>query len=246
MTIPYQTLDIPNDPTPWVIVEPSEQKEWAVLWLQGWGSTIEGHFETIQFLAKESDVAFAMIDYAGWGTHPVSLGTTTRKQQYTQVVAAYDALKERGYKKIIACGNSFGSYMSALLCDKRELAAVLLRAPAIYDDSEFTSKQQDRDDDTYQSFKNTVQPDSPLAALRAIRGYSGPVFVFEHGADEVIPSNIPKSYFANARQSNYLYIPGAPHSPKALPDPRKYYEYIETAILDTLEMIQLQYTLELK
>ena len=245
MTIPYQTLDVPNDPTPWVIVEPSEQKEWAVLWLQGWGSTIEGHYEKIQFLAKESDITFGMIDYAGFGQHSMPLEETTREQQHLEVVAAYDALKTRGYKNIVVIGNSFGSYMSALLADKRELAAIVLRAPAIYDDAEFTMKQKDRDDVAYQAFKETVQPDSQLAPLQTIRDYNGPVWVFEHGADTVIPPNIPKSYFANTQRGSYLYIPGAPHSPNMLLEPRKYNEYIWTAILDTLEMIQLQQTLKL-
>lgn len=245
MIAPYQTLDIPGDPTPWTLVEPNNNKDWAVLWLQGWGSTIEGHFERIQFLAQESGIAFAMIDYAGFGKHITPLAETTREQQHKEVIAAYDELKARGYKRIIACGNSFGSYMSALLADKRELTAIILRAPAIYDDAEFTIRQKDRDDDTYQAFKKTVRPDSSLAALKAINTYSGPVWVFEHGADEVIPSNIPKSYFANAQHGNYLYIPGASHSPAKQPESRKYYQYIEVAILDTLGLVQLQHTLRI-
>jgi hypothetical protein len=243
--IAYQTLDIPDDPTPWVLVEPSSNKDWAVLWLQGWRSTIDGHFEKIKELAHKSNMSFAMIDYAGFGQHPTVLAETTREQQHREVVAAYDELKRLGYKNIIACGNSFGSYMSALLASKRELAGIILRAPAIYDDQEFTVKQKNRNDAAYQAFKLTVQPDSPLTALQTIRAYRGPVFVFEHGADEIIPSNIPKSYFANARQGNYVYIPGAPHSPKTLPEPRKYYDYIEMAIINTLALVRQQHVTKL-
>lgn len=246
MTVPYQTLDIPSDPTPWTLIDPSNDKDWAVLWLQGWGSTIEGHFERIQFLAQESGIAFAMIDYAGFGKHTIPLAETTREQQLEEAIAAYDELKARGYKRIIACGNSFGSYMSALLAGKRKLAALILRAPAIYDDAEFTKMQKDRDDAAYQAFKKTIRPDSPQAALKAISNYSGPVWVFEHGADAVIPRNIPQSYFANAKHGSYVYIPATPHSPRTLPEPGKYYEYIETAVLDTLGMIQLQDTLRLR
>jgi pimeloyl-ACP methyl ester carboxylesterase len=238
--IPYQTLDIPDDPTPWVLVEPSSNKDWVVLWLQGWRGTIDGHFEKIKELAHKSNMSFAMIDYAGFGKHATALAETTREQQHLEVVAAYDKLKRLGYKNIIACGNSFGSYMSALLASKRELAGIILRAPAIYDDQEFTIKQKDRNDAAYQAFKPTVQPDSPLVALQAIRTYHGPVFVFEHGADEVIPRNIPQSYFANAAQGNYLYIPATPHSPKTSPNSYKYYEYIAAGILTSLSRIQLQ------
>jgi len=238
--IPYQTLDIPGDPTPWVLVKPSSSKDWAVLWLQGWGSTIESNFEIVDQIAQKSGTAFAMIDYAGFGKHSVPLPETTREQQHLEVIAAYDELKKLGYKNIIACGHSFGSYMSALLASKRDVAALILRAPAIYADSEFTMKQKDRDDATYQAFKKTVQPDSPLAALYAVQKYHGPVYVFEYGADEIIPRNIPQSYFANAAQGNYLYIPGTPHSPKTSLNSHKYYEYIGAGILTSLSRVQLQ------
>jgi len=240
--IPYQTLDIPGDPTPWILVEAGSSKDWAVLWLQGWRSTIDGHFEKIKELAHKSSISFAMIDYAGFGRHSSALPETTREQQHLEVVAAYDELKRLGYKNIIACGNSFGSYMSALLAGKRELAGIILRAPAIYDDQEFTMQQKDRNDAAYQAFKQTVQPDSPLVALQAIRAYRGPVFVFEHGADEIIPRNIPQSYFVNAAQGNYLYIPDTPHSPRTSPNSHKYYEYIEAGISTSLGRIQLQQT----
>jgi pimeloyl-ACP methyl ester carboxylesterase len=245
MTIPYQTLNIPDDPTPLVIVEQNSDKDWAVLWLQGWRSTIEGHFETIEKLAHKSNMTFAMIDYAGFGQHSTPLPETTRERQHFEVVAAYDELKRRGYKNIIASGNSFGSYMSALLASKRELAGVILRAPAIYDDQEFTVKQKDRDDAAYQAFKKSIHPESPLAALHAIHSYNGPVYVFEHGADEVIPRNIPQSYFANAAQGSYLYIHGAPHTPKTTSEPQKYYDYIETAIISVLALLRQQNTTKL-
>lgn len=243
--IPYQNLETANSPTPWVIIEPSNSKDWAVLWLQGWGSTIEGHYDMMKNLAESCGITFAMIDYAGFGIHATPLQETTRQQQHGQVIAAYDALKSSGYKNIIALGHSFGSYMSALLAHKRRLAAIILRAPAIYDDVEFDELQKDRDDAAYQAFKNTVRPSSQLAALQAIRNFAGPVYVFEYGNDEVIPANITKSYFECASQGNYCYIPGVPHSPKTASEPQKYYNYIETIILDTLRAVQQQYTQQL-
>ena len=96
MKITNGTLDIKNDPTPWVIVAPSDDKEWCVLWLQGWTSTIEGHLDGIKRMAEESDVTFAMLNYAGHGTHPTSLDSSTREQQYTEVIAAYDQLVKLG------------------------------------------------------------------------------------------------------------------------------------------------------
>ncbi len=70
MNVTHGTLAIPNDPTPWLIVEPTGNKQFCVLMLQGWNSTITKHEERIKRLAEQTGVTFATIDYAGHGTHP--------------------------------------------------------------------------------------------------------------------------------------------------------------------------------
>lgn len=238
MSIPYENLATPDGSTPWAKAIPAAGKEWAVLWLQGWESTIESQYDAVIRLSKASNLPFFMIDYAGFGKHSTPLGETTREQQHLQVVAAYDAIKAQGYEKIITIGYSFGGYMSALLSSQRPLAGMVLRAPAIYDDAEFAVKQSLRNDRSYKEFRPTVQPGSRLNALEAVRKYNGPVYVLEHGEDEVIPENIPKSYFACARQGNYAYLPGLPHGLESLPNARAGYDYIETITLSALALIQ--------
>jgi pimeloyl-ACP methyl ester carboxylesterase len=211
-------------------VQPHQRKDWCVLWLQGWGSDIAGHLGRIQRLAKDLDMPFAMLDYAGHGEHPTPLDDTTREQQHLEVVTVYDELKKQGYKNIIGVGHSFGGYMTALLADKRELAGVILRAPAIYDNETFSTPCKERDNRAYEAMKPTVTADSNFAALDAIRKFSYSVYVLEYELDSVIPRNIPQAYFQVAKYGNYLIVPATDHSPKLMQHPEEHYAYIETLL----------------
>lgn len=245
MKTEHGTLNVPNDPTPWVIVRPNTNKDWAVLWLQGWTSTIEGHLEGLERMAKTSGVTFAMMDYAGHGAHPMPLDNTTKQMQHIEVLTAYDELVKLDYKNIVVIGGSFGGYMAALLAGKRNPTAVILRAPAAYPNDEFS-------DVTY---KDTVERRAEGAdrhafmldeeghlqstAFEAIAGYAGPVYVMEHEIDEVVPRVIPRLYFANAKHGNYLRVPNTAHSPKTMKNPQKHFAYIEHMLVSIIKLIQL-------
>lgn len=240
MKVTHGTLDIPNDPTPCVIARPKSQKDYCVLWLQGWRSTIEKHEEHIARMAKQTGMTFAMIDYAGHGSHPIPLEDTTREQQFNEVLVAYDALQAEGFKHIIVVGMSFGGYLTALLTSKRAPYAVILRAPAIYEDVEFSMSYPERDarHETYQMFKKTVTPTSDLAALKAIQDFNGSVYVIEHEIDSVVPRNIPRAYFDVAKRGNYLVVPATEHSPAMMEHPEAHFRYIQTTITYVLELMR--------
>lgn len=240
MNITHGTLDIPNDPTPRVIVSPSDDKQWCVLWLQGWTSTIEGHLEGITRMAEASGVTFAMMNYAGHGDHPTALADSTKKQQFTECLAAYDELVSLGYKKIIVIGGSFGGYMAALLAGERAPAALVLRAPAAYPDHEFelpytkTAESSKR----YSSILN-VDEELTSNAFSSIAAYSGPVYVCEHEKDEVVPKQILQEYFKRSQHGNYILVPNTEHSPKTMPDPQKHFAYIEHMLISIIRATQL-------
>lgn len=243
MTTDHGILKIENDPTPWVIVQPNNDKEWCVLWLQGWKGSIEEHLERITRMAEATDISFAMLEYAGHGHHPVPLEETTREQQHLEVVAAYDELKARGYKKIIAIGGSFGAYMAALLAGKRELHSIILRAPAIYDDERFSTLRKDRGRIGYDGLKNLVKEHPELSALEAIRKFPKSVYVIEHELDSVIPKEVPQAYFEAAKHGNYLIVPATDHSPKLMSDPERHALYIETLLISLVKTTLLEDTL---
>jgi esterase/lipase len=246
MEIVRSTLQIPNDPTPWILMKPSDKQDYCILWLQGWGSTIAKHTSQISSIAEKTGIATAMVEYAGHGSHPIPLEATTREQQFKEAVAAYDALIAAGYKRIVVARNSFGGYMSALLSAKRTLYAVILREPAIYKDDEFSLAYPDRQgyrDKEYEEMKHTVTSDSDMAALHAIAQFTGSVYVIEHEIDSVIPQNIPRAYFAVAKRGNYLVIPATDHAVAKMPEPEKHYTYITATIASIVDLIQREDTL---
>lgn len=236
----YGTLDIKDDPTPWVIVRPNDDKEWCVLWLQGWTSTIEGHLEGIERMAKISGVTFAMMDYAGHGSHPVVLGVSTKQMQHIEVLTAYDELTKLGYSQIIVIGGSFGGYMAALLAGKRRPAAVILRAPAAYPNDEFALPYSQTVESS-QRYGSIIRPgqEAESTAFEAVASYNGPVYVAEHELDEVVPRIIPQLYFAKARHGNYLRVPNTAHSPKTMTSPKKHFRYIEHMLVSIIKLVQL-------
>ncbi len=241
MKIIHENLELPGDPTPWMIAQPTENKSYCVLWLQGWGSTIEKHKAKMLRLAERTGITFAILDYAGHGSHPVPLEETTRQQQFNEVCMAFDTLKAEGYENIIVAGMSFGGYMAALLAAEREPSAIILRAPAIYKDDEFSLPYPERQgyrDQEYEALKATITPESDMAALHAISRFDGTVYVVEHEIDSVIPRNIPRAYFAVAKRGNYLVVPATDHAVAKMPQPEKHDAYIERLIASIVGLVQ--------
>lgn len=241
MNVVEGTLQIPNDPTPWLLLQPNEEKDYCILWLPGWMSTLERNQPIATRIAERTGVTVAILTYAGHGNHPTPLGETTREQQFNEVVSAYDTLQAEGYKNIIVAGTSFGGYMAALLTAKRTPCAAILRAPAIYKDSEFSLPQLERQgylDKEYETLKPTITSSSDMAALHAIRDFDGTVYVIEHEIDSVIPRNIPRAYFEIAKRGNYLVVPAADHAIAKMPEPEKHYAYIERMIADIVGLVQ--------
>lgn len=238
-------LDLHGDIVPWRLFVPSEStKEYGVLWLQGWSSSMDSHLAGVKRIAEQTNTAFVTLDYAGHGLHALHIDQSTRRQQHQEVVGVFDAFKALGYQNIIVIGGSFGGYMAALLTSARQVNTVVLRAPAMYADDEFETVHSktttwlnpkrdpvDRAADPYISDN---------AAVRAIRAFSGMTYVMEHELDEVVPSNMPRTYFENAKYANYILIPKTKHSPKLMKNPERHFAYIEHYVCAIIEATKLQ------
>ena len=243
MNIEDFVLELDNDQVPWRLFMPDDStKEYAVLWIQGWSSSMDSHREGVERMSKRVGMTFATLDPAGHGLHTLPLDESTRKQQFEEVTAVFDELKKRDYEKIIVIGGSFGGYMAALLCGKRPVHAVVLRAPANYPDNEFEMPFKNTKRWSEHSFE-TVKNEGYNAnndAVSAIKQFPGMVYVLEHELDESVPKIMPQSYFAAAKHGNYLIIPKTEHSPKLMPNPQPHFDYIEHMVISIVEAIRLQ------
>lgn len=231
--------------TPWRLFTPEGAgKEFCVLWIQGWSSSMDSHREGVERMSKKSSVPFATLDYAGHGLSTIALEESTRKQQHEEVAALFDQLKKEGYEKIIVIGGSFGGYMAALLAGERPAHAAVLRVPAMYADDEFelahnkTRKWENPDLD--QQYKKDDPYIKDNTAVRAINSFDGFVYVLEHELDEVVPRNMPQGYYSAAKHGNYLIVPNTKHSPKLMKNPQPHFDYIEHWVVAIIEAIKLQ------
>lgn len=234
MKITDFTLDLANDRTPWRLFVPGAAKSgWAVLWLQGFMSTIESHSEGCKRMAESQGVAHAILDYAGHGSHPTPLDKAVHAQQLAEVLGVYDELHGMGYEHIIVSGGSFGGYMAALLTESRDPEAIVLRAPANYPDDEFEMMYRDTLQDTYHvdsslhKWRHGLPEDFINKPVSAISCYNGPVYVLEHELDEVIPSHNVRMYYAAAKHGSHILIRNCPHSLLTSDNPAHFIAIIE-------------------
>jgi len=234
-----------SDTIPWRLFVPKDAgRDYCVLWLQGWTSSMDSHREGVARIAQQTTLPFATLDYAGHGLHQTPLEDSTRKQQLEEVIAVFDELTARGYQKIIAIGGSFGAYMAALLTAQRPVQAVILRAPANYVDNEFQLPHREtasyKDPAAWIGAKVSDPELLNGSAVEAITSFEGFVYVLEHELDHDVPARLPQTYFAAAKKGNYFIIPHTGHSPKLMPNPEKHFAYIEHVVGAILKAIQLQ------
>lgn len=245
MKIEDFTYKFPNEDLPWRLFMPENaNKEYCVLWLQGWTSSMDSHRQGVERMSNITGIPFATLDYAGHGKHQVALQDSMRKQQHEEVVAIFDELKKLSFEKIIVIGGSFGGYMAALLSGVRSVEAIVLRAPAIYPDEEFTSvhsKTQEWQNPTRDQSEKANDPYiSDNMAVRSVAKFDGFTYVIEHELDEAVPRIMPKAYFTNAKHGNYLIVPRTMHSPKNMQNPQPHFDYIEHLVISIVKAIQLQ------
>ena len=221
-----------TDGTPWRLFTPDNAHGgWAVLWLQGFTSTIDGHSEGCERMSVASSVSFAILNYAGHGNHPVPLEQATRKQQFEEVCAAYDELVSRGFDKIIVIGGSFGGYMAALLAGVRKPQTVVLRAAANYKDEEFehpySETTESKEGEAKDLYRKSIDKTYSNKANEALKAFDGTSYIIEHEADTVIAANIPQSYYHVAKHGNYIVIRGLEHSPKHMTNAVEWFDIVE-------------------
>ena len=250
MKIEDFTLKLGEDNIPWRLFTPDNaSKEFCVLWIQGWSSSMDSHREGVERMVKQTGLVFATLDPAGHGLHRHPMEDTTRKQQSGEVISIYDELVKLGFKKIIVIGGSFGGYLTALLVGKRPAHAAVLRVPANYPDDEFELQYKEtlEKKKDYAAYVANKAADGRLVnsmATKAIKNYDGFVYVVEHELDEVVPAKIPKHYFAAAKHGNYLIVPNTKHSPKVMKDSQAHFAYIEHVVVSIVKAIIMQETLE--
>ncbi|MPY96825.1 MAG: alpha/beta fold hydrolase [Actinophytocola sp.] len=185
------------------LVTPTTPSGGGLLFVHGYASSRRRQTLRAEDVAKRLGHTGLAVDLSGHGDSPGDLRQCTRQDHLRDVVAAYDALAAEGVERIGVCAASYGAYLSCLLLSERPVRKLLLRAPALYIDT-------DGDDpESRQHLRGLIDTNAALANLAA---FDGDTLVLESEHDEVISHDSIEAYRHAARHGTHRVLAGAKHA----------------------------------
>jgi uncharacterized protein len=200
----------------------------GVLFVHGWGGSQQ------QYVARAREVAALgciclTFDLRGHARTVEQQKTVTREQNLNDVIAAYDALvRQRGVDRtsIAVVGSSYGGYLAAILSAHRPVRWLVLRVPALYKDSEWTTpKDQLRKLQELEAYRLLTVKAAESKALLACSQFKGDAMVVESERDVIIPPQVVANYRAalsGAASLTYRLMSNADHALSSEADQQSY------------------------
>lgn len=189
-------------------------KNVAFLFIQGW--TGEQNIAAAKTIA-ELGYATLTYDMRGNGNSEGKLGDFSRADFTLDAIRAYDYLRRHtsNTTMIGVIGNSFGSYISAILTTKRDVISLSLHVPANYPDARYDQPHLAQMTAERLEWRKKPLDYHQNRALKAIHDFKGKIQIIEDELDEIIARQTPQNY-ANAVASksllSYEVIPNALHT----------------------------------
>lgn len=184
----------------------------GIIFIHGWESSQRSYRPRAEKVSGEIGATCLTFDLSGHGESGDLPASFTPREHLTNSLAAFDALAKMDAVdplRIGICGASYGAYLAAMVTSRRATAALLLRAPALYPDSELDIPGGSRH--TRPEIPDDAEP------LRDLADFNGQVLIVESEHDEAIPHEVIRAYLAACPRAGHALIPGAAH---AMTDPR--------------------------
>jgi dipeptidyl aminopeptidase/acylaminoacyl peptidase len=199
------------------IIYPSNIKDSnpAVLFVHGWLSSETGYIPRAKAVSARGAICMTF-NLRGHGTSEGEVNTFSRKDHLGDVMVAYDYLAAQpnvDTERIGVVGASYGAYLSSILTSKRKVKWLVLRAPALYKDKDFSVPTQSlikEDVCVYRQVK--IKPQDNYA-LKALTTFKNNVFLIECENDIVVSHQIIKNYKTALKNKKFSYflLPKADH-----------------------------------
>jgi len=181
ITIPYIGYEIAAD---WY-----KGNDNVLLVLPGFTSSKKSYEPLVSAIVEKTGTSALVIDYSGHGESPFDIQDITISENFSEVVRAYDWLKEKYPDRTIdVMGTSYGGFFAAKLPNVREIRKMILRVPANYDPKDLYTPWQKLDREQIRN-EYRVDPknftDHPVLAEAA--HFKGNAYVLTHEFDESCP-----------------------------------------------------------
>jgi hypothetical protein len=191
----------------WFVPDALPARSAGLLFVHGLWSSRRGYAARAQRVAPAVAAVSLTFDLSGHGDSEGNLDTLTPHAHIDDVIAALDVLRRHSLvdsARIGVSGASYGAYLSTLVASDHGVKRLLLRAPALYDDSildvPFANWRQSQAAGSMDGFN-----------ARASR-FAGDVLVLESGSDEVVSHCTIAAYLSAFPEVHHEVIPGATHS----------------------------------
>jgi dipeptidyl aminopeptidase/acylaminoacyl peptidase len=187
------------------LTRPAEPSGRALLFIHGLHSTQAGYGPRAAAAAEALGAISLTFDLGGHGSSEGDGQAITPRENLADAVVAYDALAATegvDGARIGVCGASYGGYLAALLTARRDVARLLMRAPALYEDERL---------DLPLGARGAMPAAPPAQATKALADFRGEVLVLESEHDEVIPHAMIEAYLAAGGHVHHAVLHGIGH-----------------------------------
>lgn len=204
----------------------------AVLFIHGWTSSEKSYITRAQAVTK---IGYSCLTFnlRGHGASDGDLQYLSRQDHLTDCIAAYDFLASQqnvDTHSIHVVGASYGGYMATLLSARRNVASLVLRAPALYPDEQFIKPTIHLNRDMIKTYRERNLTYKENKALSALHTYRRKVLLIESENDTEVPKSTIENYagaIAESHRLTRITIPGANH---ALIQPQWNQFFIDTLV----------------
>ena len=177
----------------------------VLLVLPGFTSSKANYEELVSAIFSKTGTSALVIDYSGHGESPFDIQDITISENFSEVVRAYDWIKEHHPGKTIdVIGTSYGGFFAAMLAGVREIRKLILRVPANYDPKDLYTpwRRLDREQirNEYRADPKNFENHPVLAeGLR----FKGEAYVLTHELDEACPKSSTDPYIKAFKAENW-------------------------------------------
>jgi dienelactone hydrolase len=220
------------------IVSPSALAA-GVLFVHGWAGSQMQYLTRARELGRLGCVCLTFDLYGHVKTLSFQ-GTVTREDNLNDLIAAYDRLASLPLvdpSAIGLIGSSYGGYLAAMLTTRRSVKWLVLRAPALYKDDDWSHPKQLLNREELATYRLSQVKPSENRALAACAAFEGDVLLVESEHDHLVPATVTANYrtaFVKAHSVTVRVLEGADH---ALSDQRWQDAYTSLLTAWTAEVI---------